>query len=637
MSREKADQKEDLRDREHTLKERTLSYDVVVAGGGMSGVCAALSAARDGAKTALVHDRPVLGGNASSEVRMHICGALGVEHNRPNRRETGIIEEILLENVHRNPQHSFSIFDTILWEKTRYQEGLDLFLNTHMHSAELKGGPSGGAGRETLSAVVADQLTTESRFRFAGDLFIDATGDGLLAVLAGCSSMRGREGKEAFGESLAPDKEDTLVMGNTVLFEARDLGRPVPFEKPAWAYSFTQEDFRDRNFDELTSGYWWVELGGGEKDVIRDGELLRDELIKTVYGVWDFIKNSGTYNADTLALDWIGFLPGKRESRRVVGEYVLREQDLLGPAVFKDAVAYGGWPIDLHVPEGIKSKEAPNRFVHIEKVYPIPLRSLIAKDAENLLLAGRAISVSHVAFGSTRVMATCSVVGQAVGTAAAHCIRRELGLRELMGREGEIGLLQQQLLKGDAYIPGVRLDEDVHYSASPTTKEGKGPMGYIDNVTASSWIEGGEPELVVNGGLREDEEGKNSWISEDRGDLGDREEKEWISITFKQPVRAAEMDVRFDSNLSRENMLSISDWVLVEHYQGTPPELVKDYILRFRRKGEEVFSLDERGNYLRHRRYSLKDSPPFDECLLTVEATHGVSQVRVFEIRFYGP
>ena len=621
MSRESKNRKGNPPEKGRTLQEKTLSYEVVVVGGGMSGVCAAIASARSGAKTVLIHDRPVLGGNASSEVRMHICGALGVEHNRPNRRETGIIEEILLENVYRNPQHSFSIFDTILWEKTRYQENLDLFLNTHMHSVELKERIPGEEGRETISSVAADQLTTESRFCFEGDFFIDATGDGLLAVLAGCSNMKGREGKEVFGETLAPDREDTLVMGNTVLFQARDLGRPVPFEKPSWAYSFTREDFRDRNFDELTSGYWWVELGGGEKDVIRDGELLRDELIKTVYGVWDFIKNGGAFktnaeaNAETLALDWVGFLPGKRESRRVVGEYVLREQDLLGPAVFEDAVAYGGWPIDLHVPEGIKSKEAPNRFVHVEKVYPIPLRALVAKDAENLFLAGRAISVSHVAFGSTRVMATCAVAGQAAGTAAAHCIRRDLGLRGLINMEGEVKTLQQRLLRADAYVPGIRLE---------------GPTGYIDSITASSWIEGGEPELIVNGRLREDEEGKNSWISQDRG------ETEWLSITFNQPVQPVEVDLRFDSNLSRENMLSISDWVLAEHYQGTPPELVKDYSISFRSKGEEVFSIGEKGNHLRHRQHSLKDCPPFDECRLTVEATHGADQVRVFEMRFYG-
>ncbi|MEG0767892.1 MAG: FAD-dependent oxidoreductase, partial [Clostridia bacterium] len=188
-----------------------LRYQVVVVGGGISGVCAALASARHGAKTALIQDRPVLGGNASSEIRMHICGA-NREGSRENARETGIIEELLLENQARNPQHSFSVCDTILWEKTMAQEHLTLFLNTRFLQAEAADGE--------IQSIAAHQLTTEKNFRFTSDVWIDATGDGLLAAQAGAHILRGREGKKAFNESLAPDMQDAYTMGNSIMFTA---------------------------------------------------------------------------------------------------------------------------------------------------------------------------------------------------------------------------------------------------------------------------------------------------------------------------------------------------------------------------------------------------------------------------------
>ena len=208
-------------------------YQVVVVGGGISGMCAALAAARHGAKTALIQDRPVLGGNASSEIRMHICGA-DREGHRPNARETGIVEEILLENQLRNPQHSFSICDTILWEKTHGQENLDVYLNARFLSAEADNG--------VIRRIYVQQMTTEKDFLFTADIFIDATGDGMLAFQAGARVMHGREGKAVFGESLAPDVSDDYTMGNSLMFTARDMGRPVPFTAPPWAYHYTDAD-----------------------------------------------------------------------------------------------------------------------------------------------------------------------------------------------------------------------------------------------------------------------------------------------------------------------------------------------------------------------------------------------------------
>lgn len=278
-------------------------YDVVVVGGGVGGVCAAIASARTGAYTALIQDRPVLGGNASSEIRMHIVGA-NCHASRPNARETGILEEILLENKHRNPNHSFSVLDTVMWEKTRYQDGLDLYLNTHMFEVEREGGQ--------VNTVIAKQMTTERMFRFAAEIFIDCTGDGLLSFLAGASYMTGREGRGVFGEEHAVAESDAVTMGNSILFSARDTGRPVAFEAPFWANHYTDQDLMGHD-KEITSGYWWVEVGGGKTDTIADSEELRDELLKIVYGIWDHIKNGGNHGAENYALEWVGFLPGKRE------------------------------------------------------------------------------------------------------------------------------------------------------------------------------------------------------------------------------------------------------------------------------------------------------------------------------------
>lgn len=342
-------------------------YEVIVVGGGMAGVCAAIASARTGACTALIQDRPVLGGNASSEIRMHICGATHHGH-RENARETGILEEILLENRSRNPQHSFSIFDTVLWEKVRQEEKLELYLNTRVTDVETADG--------RILNLKAHQLTTEKEFILEGTLYMDCTGDGMIAARAGASVRQGREGRIEFGETYAPDEPDTGTMGNSLMFRAVDMGKPVPFKRPQWAYEYSEEDLAYRghsdysskmqNYD-IESGYWWIELGGTQ-NTIDDAEEIRDELLKTLYGVWDHIKNKGDHGAENYALDWVQFLPGKRESRRIEGDYILREQDLLEGRVFEDTVAYGGWPMDMHPPQGFLFGGDPTKYIALENI-----------------------------------------------------------------------------------------------------------------------------------------------------------------------------------------------------------------------------------------------------------------------------
>lgn len=579
-----------------------INHDFVVVGGGMSGLCAALAAARGGACTALVHNRPVLGGNASSEIRMHICGADSHGH-RPHARETGILEEILLENRKRNPQMSYSVFDTILWEKAAFQENLTLYLNTQMTGATMEGG--------SLAAIEAMQLTTEKHFRIAGRLFIDATGDGTLAALAGADFMVGRESRDTFDEPHAPRVADRVTMGNTLLFKTMDMGVPVPFEKPVWANTYEEADLNGREHGASGFNYWWIELGGEDCDVIADGETLRDELLKAVYGVWDHIKNGGDHGAENHVLDWIGFLPGKRESRRIVGDYVLRENDLGKSRFFEDVVAYGGWPMDMHAPGGLRTRLEPTEYIQVPDVYGIPYRSLYSKDIPNLMIAGRAISASHMAFGSTRVMGTCAVVGQAAGTAAALAMGKNCSPRDLLSSIDE---LQQILMGDDAYLPGI-VNRSVAELAGHAV------------VTASSERLGFECGNILDGIARPVHEKSHCWISAPLS-----EGAQWLDIRFDRPIEAEEVRMRFDSNLSRQLMLSMFTNGLHGQEKGIPKELVKAYSLLFYLGESLVRVIDTRDNHLRFRRHALDGTLRFDRLRVEVTETNGDACARIFEV-----
>ena len=303
-----------------------LDYDIVVIGGGMSGICAALAAARHGAHTALIQARPVLGGNASSEIRMHIAGA-SCHFGKKNLWETGILMELMLENKSRNTYFSYPIWDMVLWEKVRYQENLDLYLNTTLDSVETDG--------DRITTAICRQATTEKSFRFGAKIFVDATGNGTLGYFAGAEWRMGSEGRDEFAEPDAPVQPNNNTMGNSIMFIASDKGEEVKFKKPFWAHTFTEEDLKLRPHGTYTwyhgedgiteeyvpeSGYWWIELGGDTGNIIENAEKVTEELYKVVYGIWDHLKNAGDHGAANYELDWVGIVPGIRESRRLVGE-----------------------------------------------------------------------------------------------------------------------------------------------------------------------------------------------------------------------------------------------------------------------------------------------------------------------------
>lgn len=318
-----------------------LKVDLVVVGGGLSGVCAALAAARHGCEVVLVQKRPVLGGNASSEIGIGIVGA-ACANGRWDARETGILEEILLEGRRFDPTGGPASLDFALWEAVKAEPSLRLLLNTHITDVERDG--------RRILRVSGEQQASEIRFVLESRWFADCTGDGTIAARAGCRAMTGRESKDDFGEPDALDIADHQTMGNSIYWHARDVGHPVPFVKPEWAYTYSEEDLAKRPHpgDRFKVGFWWVEVGGDVDNTITDSEAIRDELWKISFGLWDHVKNGGDHGAENYVLDRVGLVPGKRESRRIVGDYILREQDLLEQRDFDDAIAYGGWTMDLH-------------------------------------------------------------------------------------------------------------------------------------------------------------------------------------------------------------------------------------------------------------------------------------------------
>lgn len=419
--------------------------DLCVVGGGMAGLIAAVTAARHGAKVLLMQDRPVLGGNASSEVRMWICGAHGSD-----AKETGLLEEIMLANYYRNSAMKYAIWDTVLYETARYQEGLTLLLNCACHEVHAEGDANSESGH--LAWIKGWQTSTQTFHEVHATYFADCSGDSVLRA-CGAEFRWGRESRHEFNESHAPEEADQRTMGNTILIETREQHEPTPpFIPPAWAYKFKEEDIlsSQRHLGPTGDNFWWLEVGG-MGNTIAQAEELRDELLRIAYGVWDLIKNHPDERAKNWELEWIGALPGKRENIRYVGDHILTQGDILAGGQFDDLVAYGGWTMDDHHPGGLWYRGPATVFHETPSPYGIPYRSLYSKNIDNLFFAGRNISTSHMAMSSTRVMATCALCGQAVGTAASLAVKYACTPREV-GR-AHLRELQETLMDDDAYLP----------------------------------------------------------------------------------------------------------------------------------------------------------------------------------------
>lgn len=431
-----------------------VTADLVVVGGGLSGTCCAITAARAGIRVILVTDRPVLGGNSSSEVRLWVLGATShMGNNNRWSREGGVLNELLVENMYRNPEGNPLIFDTIILEKVVQEPNITLLLNTSVHDLEK-------ADPDTISKVFAFCSQNSTAYELSAPLFCDASGDGIVGFLAGAAFRMGAEAADEFGEKFAPTEEYGELLGHSMYFYSKDTGKPVRFVPPSYAIDVTKEVPRFRRFTAKEQGcqLWWLEYGG-RLDTVHDTEKIKWELWKVVYGVWDYIKNSGKFpEAETMTLEWVGTIPGKRESRRFEGDYMLHQQDVVEQRAHYDDVAFGGWSIDLHPADGVFSEKPGCNQWHSKGIYGIPYRTYYSRNIKNLFLAGRIISASHVAFGSARVMATSAHGGQAVGMAAVLCTRENLLPKDLAAPE-RVAELQQELLKIGQHIPNLRLKD----------------------------------------------------------------------------------------------------------------------------------------------------------------------------------
>ncbi len=435
------------------LRQKLHEADICVVGGGIGGMFTAISAARHGASVVLMHDRPVLGGNASSEIRMWISGA-GTRVR--NLQETGLLEELELDNMFGNPDRTWPLWDALLYEKVRFEPNIDLILNCACSSVSV----SEKDGKRLIGSVSGFQTTTYTVHTVKAKIFCDCSGDSILAPLSGADYRVGREAASEYGEEFGLPEADSRTMGMSLMLQCRETDHKVKFTPPSWAYVFeTDADMKNKPHDCLNkpnTNFYWIELGG-MADSIHDTEEIRDELLKIAYGVWDHMKNRGDHGADNWELEWLGFLPGKRESRRYLGDYVLTQDDVEHPKRFEDTVAYGGWQIDNHLPGGFFADGGSDQGGHLQKrrlsePYNIPFRCLYSRNVDNLMFAGRNISATHIAFASSRVMGTVGVLGQACGTAAATAVKKCMLPREVCSCA--IGEIQDALLEDDCFLPG---------------------------------------------------------------------------------------------------------------------------------------------------------------------------------------
>ena len=598
-----------------TLRHHTLETDFLVAGGGMSGVCAAIAAARNGARVVLVQDRSVLGGNASSEVKMHIVGA-DCHGSKPGRRESGLIEELKLEDAARNPHRSYSQWDLLLYEKVKLEPNITLLLDADLVGAETE---TLADGRPVIRSVRIVRNLMEEEYTVRAKFFADCTGDGRLGGEAGADFHVGRESCEDFGESLAQPVADKHTLGSSILLTGRRYDTPQHFASPGWSRRFKKSDFKHRPIHSFEYGYWWFEWGG-QIDSIKDNETIRHELLRITLGVWDYIKNSGDYpEAANWALDWVGSIPAKRESRRFKGPHVLTQMDVQGGTIFADQVAYGGWAIDLHPPSGVDVPDQPPFTpFHVKNIYSIPLRCYHSRNVSNLFFAGRNISATHVAFASTRVMATCALGGQAIGTAAALWRAAPTSDIIALSTPENVASLQQTLLRDDAYLLNLPANDPADLARQA-------------KITASSATGAGQPALVVDGVTRDLRADFGPWAGDTVHHWESAALPATLSLALFAPAPVREIHLTFDSGFQRELILTPSEFISVKTVRGPQPEIVKHY----RVKIDGVVVFEETANYHRKRIHRLPAPVAGARVEIEVVATHGLPVARIFEVRLY--
>ena len=495
-------------------------YDLIVVGGGVAGVVAAISAARYGLKTALINNRPVLGGNGSDESAVTLDGSTHIgEH------ETGLVFEMKCYRETKNLTWS-NVFD----KYTSAEKDLTVFKNTLVTGAERAG--------DAVERVHAINTMTLEESIFSADRYVDASGDAWLGYYAGAYYRYGREARFQHGEPFAPEIADGNTMSGCAMrgisaprpsicsFFAEPTDSHVNFTPPAWAFKLLDGDELGRTPRVYERGEWWLELQNDYDDVF-EGEFVRDSMFRMSAGYFDWLKNSWS-GRDAVAnykLRSLGTYLARRESRRLVGDRILSENDYVEGQSYPDAVCYCGWNIDVHHIDGIFSgKDGAFTVNRRPPITPIPFSALYSKNISNLMMAGRCISVTHIGLGPVRVQLTTATMGQAVGTAAYLCKKYGCTPREV--RDEHIEELQQLLLKDGMTIPGVKHNDEKDLARK-------------SRVSADSFIEGCEPENVINGKTRKREGEDYAWISNGPAPQN-------ITLTFEEPTEIKQVRITLD-------------------------------------------------------------------------------------------
>ena len=579
------------------IKNVKMETQFVVAGGGLSGICAAISAARHGVKVVLVQDRPMLGGNASSEMRMGIMGAAG-----DGNREAGILEELQLKNFYYNPLRRYTLWDDVMYAAVVEEPNITLLLNTSVDGVVMKDG--------RIAAVKAWNVNAYTRYEISGTLFADCTGDGILR-LSGAKFRHGRELPSEFGEDFQQGGGDGRTMGNSILLQLRKTEEDHPFHAPAWAYKFTDEDFvndaqpkekgKSYSYKRLypdNNNFWWIEFGGNF-DTIGDANAIQLELKKIAYGVWDYMKNHPDGRCKGYDLDWMGALPGKRESIRFIGPRIMTQHDVMSAGHFEDVVAYGGWTLDDHHPDAFWKHGHLSEHHHNPSPFGIPFDCMYSVNVPNLMFAGRDISVTHMALSATRVMATCATIGQAVGTAAAISFRHGAALPAEV-RKNYISELQDTLEDDDCMLPFRWRKVSALTKAAQTDKANEPLRNGIDRAL---------PKKPENG----------VWVQPGA---------ETMVYTWAQPQKLSGVRLIFDSVMkgTTKRMMKLE---AEQTRVKMPAPLAKGFRLDARVNGVWKTVYSDALNILRFRRVAF-ESVEADALRLVVTESWGGDKARVF-------
>lgn len=449
---------ETFRKKKSEIKSSTLStpYDLVVAGGGIAGMSAAISAARLGCKVALINDRPVLGGNNSSEIRVHLGGQIDVG----KYKKLGGLQKEFGPTKMGNAGPAEIYADHKKDDAIAAESNITFYPNFRLVASKTE--------NNTIQHVIIQHIETGEEITLSGHTYSDCTGDGTLGALSGADYRMGREAQSEFKEAKAPKEADKMTMGASVQWNTKN--EPTSTTFPLFEYGV---EFTPDKVEKVTMGEWTWETGMN-LDQIKDFERIRDYGLLVVFSNWSFLKNKLPDNSkfSTRSLDWVAYISGKRESRRLLGDHILTQNDLQDYVEYEDGTGCTTWSIDLHYPDKKNEKQFPSgafkSYADHTMIYPypIPYRCLYSRNIENLFMAGRNISVTHVALGTVRVMRTTGIMGEVVGMAATLCKKHNTSPRKIY--QSHLPELKQLMEKG---VGGFDLPNNQKYNTGGGLKE----------------------------------------------------------------------------------------------------------------------------------------------------------------------